>query len=395
MEPNTNNTVQTKENLYPFFVSIRFRGSDKSYFFSTSFSDLKPGDLVVVETISGYEIGTVCTTSTPLSFYHSSLELKPILRRPNKGDMSNYEYNLAQGKKALEICRRDVEVLGLAMDLIDAVYTLDGEKVTITYTSPEKRVDFRELLHMLAPELGCRVELRQIANRDKAKMIGGIGICGLPLCCSTFLNSFEGISIQRAKNQMLTINIPKLSGPCDKLICCLLYEDDAYTEAKKEFPRHGEVIHTPEGDYSVDSFNVLSKNVRLVNATRDDYKTYPLEDIRAMQRGTYKKKEEDGHLHLELPDYNIGGRSFNESNDRNQKPNKDNNPGRKNNQNNKNRKGNNQPNRGPSSSPNNRLQQGNNNSKDQRNNKGNHRNFHGKHRPNRGPSSPNEGNKKS
>lgn len=395
MEPNTNNTVQTKENLYPFFVSIRFRGSDKSYFFSTSFSDLKPGDLVVVETISGYEIGTVCTTSTPLSFYHSSLELKPILRRPNKGDMSNYEYNLAQGKKALEICRRDVEVLGLAMDLIDAVYTLDGEKVTITYTSPEKRVDFRELLHMLAPELGCRVELRQIANRDKAKMIGGIGICGLPLCCSTFLNSFEGISIQRAKNQMLTINIPKLSGPCDKLICCLLYEDDAYTEAKKEFPRHGEVIHTPEGDYSVDSFNVLSKNVRLVNATRDDYKTYPLEDIRAMQRGSYKKKEEDGHLHLELPDYNIGGRSFNESNDRNQKPNKDNNPGRKNNQNNKNRKGNNQPNRGPSSSPNNRLQQGNNNSKDQRNNKGNHRNFHGKHRPNRGPSSPNEGNKKS
>ena len=395
MESNTNNTVQTKENLYPFFVSIRFRGSDKSYFFSTSFSDLKPGDLVVVETISGYEIGTVCTTSTPLSFYHSSLELKPILRRPNKGDMSNYEYNLAQGKKALEICRRDVEVLGLAMDLIDAVYTLDGEKVTITYTSPEKRVDFRELLHMLAPELGCRVELRQIANRDKAKMIGGIGICGLPLCCSTFLNSFEGISIQRAKNQMLTINIPKLSGPCDKLICCLLYEDDAYTEAKKEFPRHGEVIHTPEGDYSVDSFNVLSKNVRLVNATRDDYKTYPLEDIRAMQRGTYKKKEEDGHLHLELPDYNIGGRSFNESNDRNQKPNKDNNPGRKNNQNNKNRKGNNQLNRGPSSNPNNRPQQGNNNSKDQRNNKGNRRNFHGKHRPNRGPSNPNEGNKKS
>ena len=395
MEPNTNNTVQTKENLYPFFVSIRFRGSDKSYFFSTSFSDLKPGDLVVVETISGYEIGTVCTTSTPLSFYHSSLELKPILRRPNKGDMSNYEYNLALGKKALEICRRDVEILGLAMDLIDAVYTLDGEKVTITYTSPEKRVDFRELLHMLAPELGCRVELRQIANRDKAKMIGGIGICGLPLCCSTFLNSFEGISIQRAKNQMLTINIPKLSGPCDKLICCLLYEDDAYTEAKKEFPRHGEVIHTPEGDYSVDSFNVLSKNVRLVNATRDDYRTYPLEDIRAMQRGTYKKKEEDGRLHLELPDYNISGRNFNDSNDRNQKPNKDNNPERKNNQNNKNRKGNNQPNRGPSSSPNNRPQQGNNNSKDQRNSKGNHRNFHGKHRPNRSPSNLNEGSKKS
>ena len=395
MEPNINNTVQTKENLYPFFVSIRFRGSDKSYFFSTSFSDLKPGDLVVVETISGYEIGTVCTTSTPLSFYHSSLELKPILRRPHKGDMSNYEYNLALGKKALEICRRDVEILGLAMDLIDAVYTLDGEKVTITYTSPEKRVDFRELLHMLAPELGCRVELRQIANRDKAKMIGGIGICGLPLCCSTFLNSFEGISIQRAKNQMLTINIPKLSGPCDKLICCLLYEDDAYTEAKKEFPRHGEVIHTPEGDYSVDSFNVLSKNVRLVNATRDDYRTYPLEDIRAMQRGTYKKKEEDGRLHLELPDYNIGGRNFNDSNDRNQKPNKDNNPDRKNNQNNKNRKGNNQPSRGPSSSPNNRPQQGNNNSKDQRNSKGNHRNFHGKHRPNRGPSNLNEGSKKS
>jgi Uncharacterized homolog of PSP1 len=162
------------------------------------------------------------------------------------------------------------------MHLLEANYTLDGSKVTITYTS-ENRVDFRELLRILAPQLKCRIELRQIASRDKAKMVGGIGICGLPLCCSTFLDQFDGISISRAKNQMLTLNIPKLSGPCGKLICCLLYEDDAYTEAKKEFPRLGQVVHLEEGDYTIVGMNILNKQIKL--SGYQDLKFLPLDEV--------------------------------------------------------------------------------------------------------------------
>jgi cell fate regulator YaaT (PSP1 superfamily) len=221
-----------------YFVGIRFPGSNKSYYFSTDDADLKIGDLVVVETVAGYEMGTVSTNLMNAENYKSALELKPIVRKPTAEDMDDYNFNLKEGKLALEITKREVENLHLPMNLLEANYTLDGSKVTITYTS-ENRVDFRELLHILAPQLKCRIELHQLAARDKAKMIGGIGICGLPLCCSTFLNQFDGISISRAKNQMLTLNIPKLSGHCGKLICCLLYEDDLYTEAKKDFPRLG------------------------------------------------------------------------------------------------------------------------------------------------------------
>jgi cell fate regulator YaaT (PSP1 superfamily) len=259
-----------------YFVGIKFQGTSKSYYFSTDFDDLKIGDLVVVETVAGYEIGTVCTNLMSTAAYKSALELKPIIRKPSQDDLDDYTFNLEEGKRALEITQKEVTRLGLPMRLLEANYTLDGSKVTITYTS-ENRVDFRELLHILAPQLKCRIELHQIAARDKAKMIGGIGICGLPLCCATFLNQFDGISISRAKNQMLTLNIPKLSGHCGKLICCLLYEDDIYTEAKKDFPRLGTIVHLSEGDYSVNGFNVLSRSVKLVGG--EDIKFVSLDEF--------------------------------------------------------------------------------------------------------------------
>ena len=294
------------ENPSSYYVGVRFPGSEKSYYFATDHKELTIGSLVVVSTINGVEMGTVSTAVMPMSTYQNGLELKPILRLPTKEDMDDYEYNVGQAKRTLEIVQELVERLGLAMDLIDANFVLDGSKVTITYTTPEKRVDFRELLRELAPYLGCRIELRQIAARDKAKMIGGIGICGLPLCCTTFMTQFDGISIQRAKNQMLTLNIPKLSGPCGKLLCCLAYEDETYTIEKKDFPRLGTVVHTDDGDYSVDSMNIISRTVRLVNSTRDDYKTYSLEDVKAMMNGTYKKKEETKKVNeFSLPDFHI------------------------------------------------------------------------------------------
>ena len=134
--------------------------------------------------------------------------------------------------------------------------------ITIAYVADD-RVDFRDLLKVLAARFHCRIELRQVGSRDKAKMVGGIGICGLPLCCSTFLTSMEGISINRAKNQMLSLNIPKLSGHCGKLICCLLYEDDAYTELKKGFPHIGELYSKNGLTYKVTGINVLSRAVKL------------------------------------------------------------------------------------------------------------------------------------
>ncbi|MCI2055412.1 MAG: stage 0 sporulation protein [Bacilli bacterium] len=260
---------------YKYFVGIKFAGTNKSYYFSTDFDDLKIGDKVVVETIAGFEIGEVTTPLMSTASYNSNLELKPIVRKPNSEDLSDYNLGLKEAKMALDITRKEVARLGLPMNLLEANYTLDGSKVTITYTS-ESRVDFRELLHILAPQLKCRIELHQIASRDKAKMIGGIGICGLPLCCSTFLSQFDGISISRAKNQMLTLNIPKLSGHCGKLICCLLFEDDMYTEAKKDFPRLGSVIHQNGVDFTVDGYNILSRSVKL--ASQNEIKFISLDE---------------------------------------------------------------------------------------------------------------------
>jgi cell fate regulator YaaT (PSP1 superfamily) len=268
-----------------YFVGIKFAGGGKSYYFSTNYDDLAIGDKVVVETIAGYEIGLVATHLMSCEAYKRDLELKPILRKPTQEDLNEYEFNIEEGKRALAITQNEVDRLGLPMHLIEANFTLDGSKVTITYTS-DNRVDFRELLRILAPQLKCRIELRQIASRDKAKMIGGIGICGLTLCCSTFLNQFDGISISRAKNQMLTLNIPKLSGHCGKLICCLLYEDDLYTEAKKDFPRLGSIIRVEGSEYRVDGLNVLSRTVKLVGA--DDIRYVTLDEYNAYAKKSFK-----------------------------------------------------------------------------------------------------------
>ena len=162
------------------------------------------------------------------------------------------------------------------MNLISCEYTLDKSKVIFSYLADD-RVDFRELLKVLASRLRTRIELRQIGSRDKAKMIGGLGVCGLPLCCSTFLNEFDGISINRAKNQMLAINIPKLSGQCGKLICCLKYEDDAYTEERKKFPELGSKAFIDKVEYTVTNINILSRVVKIEND--EDIKFLPLEDF--------------------------------------------------------------------------------------------------------------------
>lgn len=253
------------QNKYNYFVALRMNESAKAYYFSTNIDTLKEGDYVVVETIRGLELGKVETPLQPIDKYKSSLELKPILRMATENDCEMHKENILLSKDAFDICAQEIKNLNLDMRLITSEYTLDRSKILFSYLADD-RVDFRELLKVLANRLHCRIELRQIGTRDKAKVVGGIGICGLPLCCSTFLNEFDGISINRAKNQMLSLNIPKLSGHCGKLICCLKYEDDAYTELKEGYPRIGTRVTLNDEQYKITSMNVLTRQIKLENA---------------------------------------------------------------------------------------------------------------------------------
>lgn len=276
--------MSTKTNNY--YIGVRFYGSSKAYYFGTENNDINIGDHVVVESIRGLEIAKVVIEPQDIAKYSSGLDLKPIERKANETDLYVFEENKKRAAEALKYCAQEIQNLKLDMHPLDAEYTLDGTKITITYVA-EERVDFRELLKILAGRLRCRIELRQIGSRDKAKMVGGIGICGLPLCCSTFLHSFDGISISRAKNQMLSLNIPKISGHCGKLICCLLYEDEQYTELKKDFPSVGERFMLDGLSYRVSSYNVLSRMVRIEST--EDVKFLPLEDVKKYMRSKDKK----------------------------------------------------------------------------------------------------------
>ena len=290
----------TKENdenridnsKYKYFVGVKFFNTPRAYFFGLEEEDpLMVGDKVIVETMRGLELGEIAIEPISIDKYESNLGLKPILRRANDVDVKIYESNQKDAKTALEISKNEAEKLGLDMNFVSCEYTLDKTKVLLSYVADD-RVDFRELLKSLASKLHTRIELRQIGSRDKAKMIGGIGICGLPLCCSTFLNEFDGISINRAKNQMLAINIPKLSGHCGKLICCLKYEDDIYSEQRKNFPELGTKLFIDKVEYTVTGVNIISKVVKIENT--EDVKFIPLDDLnkqtRWRRRQDYEKK---------------------------------------------------------------------------------------------------------
>ena len=235
-----NEKVEKVENKsYPFVYGISFKKALQTYFFGSEDDTLKVHDKVVVETIRGLELGTVKIGRKNISEVQLGTALKPILRKATDEDIANYSKNEETSAKAQETFVSCVKELNLDMYLVSAEYTLDATKVIFTYIADE-RVDFRELLKVLAAKLHCIIELRQIGARDRAKAIGGLGPCGLPLCCATFLSDFEGISINMAKNQLLALNISKLSGQCGKLVCCLKYEDSLYSKLRVGLPRLGQ-----------------------------------------------------------------------------------------------------------------------------------------------------------
>ena len=284
---DNNQTPQEQKHDYTHFVGVKFLNTPRAYFFGTTDADYKLDDKVVVETVRGFELGTIAIEPMSIDKYANGLFLKPIIRKATDVDIRLSEINQKDAVYALDICQSEAKKLNLDMNLISCEYTLDKSKVIFSYLADD-RVDFRELLKVLASRLRTRIELRQIGSRDKAKMIGGLGVCGLPLCCSTFLNEFDGISINRAKNQMLAINIPKLSGQCGKLICCLKYEDDAYTEERKSFPELGSRYFIDKIEYTVTSVNILSRVVKIEN--EEDIKFLPLEDFKKTV-GQFKNKE--------------------------------------------------------------------------------------------------------
>lgn len=267
---------------------VRFNNVGKSYFFSTDLN-LQKDDKVVVETVRGLELGQVISDLKDLSEFNLDTELKKIKRKANRADIDLHKFNKAKAFKSLEICKDIVKRFNLDMHLVNCEYTLDASKVIFMYTS-ESRVDFRELLKELASVFKCRIELRQIGPRDKSKIVGGLGSCGLPLCCSSFLGEFDGVSINMAKNQMLAINIEKISGACGRLLCCLKYEDDVYTQEKLRFPKLGSRVKYDNKIVKVIGLNIISDLVKIDYEGNVSF--VPLDEIKLLPPKDKEKKNE-------------------------------------------------------------------------------------------------------
>lgn len=249
---------------YDYIAFVCFKESKKIYTFGTNDSSLKVNDSVVVETVRGLEVGEIVKESRAFCEVPTDLEIKPILRKATPKDLKDIENNVKAAKEAMKVCEAAINRLNLDMRLIDAEYTLDRSKIIFVYVADD-RVDFRDLLKDLATQFKCRIELRQIGPRNKAKIVGGLGACGMETCCSRFMNDFDVVSINMAKNQLLALNVQKLSGQCGKLMCCLKFEDSQYKQMREGLPKMNSQIEYKGNRYRITSLNVLLKQVKIEN----------------------------------------------------------------------------------------------------------------------------------
>jgi len=245
-------------------IAIRFKSGGKEYYFSPNGLTFKPGEGVIVETSRGIELGECVKGNSMVDEMDLLAPLRPVVRAATAEDYKNAERNKEKEAKAFAICQEKIAQHQLDMKLVEAEYSFEGNKVVFFFTS-EGRVDFRALVKDLAGAIHARIELRQIGVRDEAKMLGGLGICGRPFCCSQFLDEFQPVSIKMAKTQNLSLNPTKISGTCGRLMCCLKYEQDAYEDLVKHAPRMDSFVETPDGVGTVSSVNLLRQkvNVRL------------------------------------------------------------------------------------------------------------------------------------
>ena len=238
-------------------TGVRFKNVGKVYYFSPNGLKLKPKDKVIVETARGLECGEVTFSDRDVPDDEISGELKPVIRSATEKDLKTVAENKEKEKAAFDICLKKIAAHGLKMKLVDVEYTLDRNKILFYFTA-DGRVDFRELVKDLASVFRTRIELRQIGVRDESKMVGGLGICGRPFCCNTFLGDFQPVSVKMAKEQSLSLSPVKISGTCGRLMCCLKYEQDAYEHLLRVTPKNGAVVETPEGRGTVVDFNLLT-----------------------------------------------------------------------------------------------------------------------------------------
>lgn len=270
-------------------ISVKFKSDGAAYYFDPDGRVYKTGSLAVVETAQGIECGTVSEGNHEVDDEKIVQPLKKALRNATERDLKKMEENKEKAKEAFKICEEKILAHSLDMKLIEAQYSFDASKIIFFFTS-DGRVDFRELVNDLAATLHTRIELRQIGVRDEARMLGGIGICGQPFCCSRFLNGFQPVSIKMAKEQGLSLNPTKISGSCGRLMCCLKYEQDAYEYLLKKTPSVGSIVKTEAGTGVVVDVNVITGNL-IVKIDENDglpFKTHR-DRVTVLSKGKNKK----------------------------------------------------------------------------------------------------------
>lgn len=238
-------------------IGVRFKEVGKVYYFDPDGQQLKKGDRVIVETVRGIECGEVAMDNREVSDEEIVKPLKKLIRIATDDDIYTLAENKRKEAEAFEICQKKIDSHNLDMKLVDVEYTFDGGKILFYFTA-DGRVDFRELVKDLASVFRTRIELRQIGVRDESKMLGGLGICGRPFCCGSFLGEFQPVSIKMAKEQGLSLNPAKISGACGRLMCCLKYEQNAYEHLLKITPKPGAIVETNEGAGTVADFSLLT-----------------------------------------------------------------------------------------------------------------------------------------
>ena len=282
-------------------IGVRFRVAGKIYFFSPGKLEIRQGDNVIVETARGVEFGRVVSGPKEVPDDEVIQPLKSVIRIATEQDHKTEEKNREKEKEAFKICLEKIRKHGLDMKLIDAEYTFDNNKVLFYFTA-DGRIDFRELVKDLAAVFKTRIELRQIGVRDETKILGGIGSCGRPLCCATFLPEFNPVSIKMAKEQNLSLNPTKISGVCGRLMCCLKNEQDTYEELNSHLPNVGDSVTTPDklvGEVS--SVNVLRQRVKVLITHDNDekeLKEYPVEELRFKRKRRFDKVRIDDDKEL-------------------------------------------------------------------------------------------------
>ncbi len=275
-------------------VGVRFRHGSRIYYFNPGAVQVTKGDYVIVETAGGIEYGLAVTDVRLAGDEDVVAPVRPVLRVATEADQEQYKKNLEEEQSAFAACQEKIAARGLEMNLVGAEMNFDGTKLLFYFTA-EGRVDFRELVKDLAQAFRTRIELRQIGVRDEAKMGGGIGICGRPFCCHTFLADFAPVSIKMAKDQNLSLNPTKISGTCGRLMCCLKYEQATYEELNKRLPSEGDTVETVDGAGEVLHINVLRQLIKVgIKQEKGDIviNEYKLDDIRILEHRRRRSQEE-------------------------------------------------------------------------------------------------------